>query len=79
MEEIWKDAKGYEGLYQVSNLGRAKSLPKYVIREKNGKWLQPEKILKPSVTLNKYAHITFYKNQKPKRMLLHRVIAINFL
>ena len=26
MEEIWKDIKGYEGLYQVSNLGRVKSL-----------------------------------------------------
>ena len=26
MEEIWKDIKGYEGLYQVSNLGRIKSL-----------------------------------------------------
>lgn len=25
MEEIWRDAKGYEGLYQVSNLGRVKS------------------------------------------------------
>ena len=27
MQEIWKDIKGYEGLYQVSNLGRVKSLP----------------------------------------------------
>ena len=26
MEEVWKDIKGYEGLYQVSNLGRVKSL-----------------------------------------------------
>ena len=28
MKEIWKDIKGYEGLYQISNLGRIKSLPK---------------------------------------------------
>ena len=28
MEEVWKDIKGYEGLYQVSNFGRIKSLPK---------------------------------------------------
>lgn len=28
MEEIWKDIEGYEGLYQVSNLGRVKSLPR---------------------------------------------------
>ena len=30
MEEIWKDIKGYEGLYQVSNLGRIKSLKRKV-------------------------------------------------
>ena len=29
MKEIWKDIKGYEGLYQVSNLGRVKSLERY--------------------------------------------------
>ena len=29
MDEIWKDIEGYEGLYQVSNLGRVKALPKY--------------------------------------------------
>lgn len=28
MQEIWRDVKGYEGLYQVSNLGRVKSLKK---------------------------------------------------
>lgn len=30
MEEVWKDIKGYEGYYQVSNLGRVKSLDRYV-------------------------------------------------
>ena len=34
MDEIWKDIEGYEGLYQVSNLGRVKALPKYCF---NGK------------------------------------------
>ena len=33
--EIWKDIKGYEGLYQVSNLGRVRSLDRY--REFNNK------------------------------------------
>ena len=37
--EIWKDIKGYEGLYQISNLGRVKSLPR------NGTILE-ERILK---------------------------------
>ena len=37
IKEIWKDIEGYENLYQVSNLGRVKSLPKKVINPKGGK------------------------------------------
>ena len=37
MQEIWKDIKDYEGLYQVSNLGRVKSLKKTIIRNNNYK------------------------------------------
>ena len=35
MKEIWKDIEGYEGLYQVSNFGRVKSLDRYVLRNGN--------------------------------------------
>lgn len=48
--EIWKDIKGYEGLYQVSNLGKVKSIEKDIIRVRNGKEIIthiPEKILYP--------------------------------
>jgi hypothetical protein len=38
MEEVWKDIKGYEGLYQVSNLGR--------VRNKQRKYLKEIKIYK---------------------------------
>ena len=34
MEEIWEDIEGYEGLYQVSNLGRIRSLNRIVPRNK---------------------------------------------
>lgn len=44
MKEIWKDIKGYEGLYQVSNLGRIKSLKRYRKNNKSG-YVQEEKIL----------------------------------
>lgn len=33
MDEIWKDIKGYEGLYQVSNLGRVRSLDKIIVEQ----------------------------------------------
>ena len=37
MEEIWKDIKGYEGLYQVSNLGRIKKQAQAITYIRNGK------------------------------------------
>lgn len=46
MEEIWKDIVGYEGLYQVSNCGRVKSLSRYMNNKNGGKSLLKERILK---------------------------------
>ena len=52
--EIWKQIKGYEGIYQVSNYGRVKSLERFV--KTNGSGVRPirERILKPRVTKNGY-------------------------
>lgn len=44
-EEVWKDIEGYEGRYQVSNLGRVKSLKRHTVNNTNNK----DRILKPSV------------------------------
>ena len=35
MEEIWKDVKGYEGLYQVSNMGRVRNISQENIHQEN--------------------------------------------
>lgn len=76
--EIFKDIKGYEGLYQVSNLGRVKSLDKKVF---NGLsyWLMRGKILKQNACFKGYKRVTIYKNKKPKTFLVHRLIAMAFL
>ena len=71
MEEIWKDIKGYEGLYQISNLGRAKSL-----KRKN---VLKEKILKPYVHTQGYLQFSFYKNKKCIKYLVHRLVAEAFI
>lgn len=75
--EIWKDIKGYEGLYQVSNLGRVKSLEKYV---SNGYSLVllNERILKPCKQQNGYMTIGLYKNKTYKRKLIHRLVWESF-
>ena len=51
MEEVWKDVVGYEGLYQVSNLGRVKSFKRKVVA-----------ILKPNFTKKRYTSVDLQKN-----------------
>lgn len=75
MKEIWKDVVGYEGLYQVSNLGRVKSIKTW-----NGyEHLDEEKIMKPYKTKRGYESIGFTKNSKTKTHRLHRVVANAFI
>ena len=68
MEEIWKDKKDYEGHYQVSNLGRVKSI-------KFGK----EIILKQSQCMNGYYYVCLSKNGILKRYSVHRLVAEAFI
>lgn len=69
MEEIWKDIPEYEGLYQVSNLGRIKSLQNY--RGKGN-------ILKQRIKKGYYT-IGLRKNAKRKWYLTHRLVAQAFI
>ena len=75
MEEIWKDIKDYEGLYQVSNKGRVKSLARYDLR---GNFRQ-EKFLKPHKTDNGYLQVSLYNNRKRKRFMVHVLVANAFI
>lgn len=72
MREIWKDIKGYEELYQVSNLGRVKSLPNRYYRKEG-------KILTNKVTANGYCHLRLSKNGVAKNYLVHRLVAQAFI
>lgn len=71
MEEIWKDIKGYEGLYQVSNLGRVKSL--------NYNHTGKEKILMNIKHKTNYLSVTLVKNKIKKQKLVHRLVAEAFI
>ena len=83
MEEIWKDIKGYEGLYQVSNLGRVKRLP-YVIEliTSKGNFIKKsykESILKCSLARNGYKRVTLRKNSVAQYKHVHRIVAESFI
>jgi hypothetical protein len=67
MKEQWKDIDGFEGIYQVSDLGRVKSN-------------YSKKILKCSNIGNSgYAFVNLYKDKKPKNRMIHQLVAIAFL
>jgi hypothetical protein len=76
MTETFKDIVGYEGLYQISDLGNVKSLPK---GDGNG---NRERILKPEINKKNhtnYHRVTLSKNCSTKRFLVHRLVAEHFI
>ena len=76
MNEIWKDIKGYEGKYQVSNLGRVKSLQRW----SGTKYYDREKILSSCINKhNGYAYVYLMKNNKAKNVRVHRLVAEAFI
>jgi len=74
IQEIFKDIPNYEGLYQVSNLGRVKSLDRLSISESRikGKHLKPQKG-------KQYYHVELYKYGKGKTRTIHQLVAESFL
>lgn len=72
MEE-WKPIKGYEGLYEVSNLGRVKSLGKGKNRNSKGR------ILKAHKSSKDYLYARLCKEGKTKSYYVHRLVAIAFV
>jgi hypothetical protein len=77
--EIFKDIPGYEGLYQVSNLGNVKSLERIAIRQKKGNCIVKERILKPANNGHGYYHVVLFKDGKRKTMTIHIIVARAFL
>lgn len=83
MDEIWKDVKDYEGYYQVSNLGRVRSLTRdYEVTTKLGykkRIYSKGRIRIPQKYTNGYLFVSLSKNNKIKQIMIHRLVAIAFL
>lgn len=74
MIEIWKNIKGYEGMYQVSNLGNVKSLERNRIGKGNSLVIVPKKNIKPKKIKSGYLIVHLYKNGKGKYYYVHRLV-----
>ena len=83
MTEIYKDVPGFEGLYQVSNLGNVKSLERKFWREtvkRNAHWITlNEKMLSPQKDAVGYLHVRLAKNKKYTLWKVHQLVAATFL
>lgn len=79
INEEWRDIDGYEGLYQVSNFGKIKSLSR--IKRNKGKYdfTTNEKIIKSNYSTYRYFQITLRKNNKTQTYKVHRLVAIAFI
>ena len=72
--EKWRPIEGYEGLYLVSDLGDVKSLGRKVYYR-----ITKDKILKPLKDNKGYVRVALWRNNKPKYIFIHRLVAQAFI
>ena len=84
MNEVWKDIEGYEGLYQVSNLGRVRSLGRDIVRRTRYGTMAPYhisgRVLKPLHSQGDYCYVhLFDKDGTSTNHKVHRLVAKAFV
>lgn len=83
MDEIWKDIKNFEGLYQVSSLGRYRSLDRYIVCKNRwgelSEFYRPGQIMKCSLNNKGYCIAHLSNHNKSTTVLLHRLVAETFI
>lgn len=79
MQEEFRDIPGYEGIYQVSDLGNVKSLPRIVLKKGKYPFVCKEKILKYKIGQTGYYELNLYKDKKKKTFTVHQLVAMAFL
>lgn len=77
--EIWEDIDNYVGFYQVSNLGRVRSIDRIVKHWKYGVCLRKGKILKQLTNTFNYKFVILYKDGKTKHHRVNRLVAQAFI
>lgn len=78
-EERWLPVAGFEGLYEVSDQGRVKSLKRLVKRKTKGDYIVKERILKPFTRGDGYVFVPLSKNGTRCTKSVHRLVAEAFI
>ena len=79
MEEIWKDVEGYEGLYQVSNEGRVKSLDRRVAARNDSTMFKKGVLMTLQTTHKGYYGVVLQKEGVKRTHQVHRLVATAFI
>ncbi|HIS18358.1 MAG TPA: HNH endonuclease [Candidatus Coprovivens excrementavium] len=79
MSEVWKDISGYEGLYQVSDLGNVKSLDRISVSSDNKVRNLKGLMLKQPLNVNGIPYVTLSKNGKRQKHTTHKIVALTFI
>lgn len=77
--EIWKDIKDYECYYQISNMGRVKTLKRYAINKLGNNILVKNIIRKQWTHSVGYLNVWLKKNGNKKQFFVHRLVAMEFI
>ncbi len=75
MEEIWKDVEGYEGLYQISNLGNVKSLERTIVKSYGTIQVRHERIMAKRESADGYYIAKFNVDKRSKCVAIHILVA----
>ena len=78
MAEEWRDIKGYEGYYQVSNMGRVRSLDRIVKSRPGRTRIARGRVMSPGYCCG-YLKVVLYKDKKYRNALIHRLVAEAFI
>lgn len=78
-EEIWTAIVGFEGIYQVSNFGRVRSLSRRIKTHGASYRYTKEKLMKIHHFDTGYCYVVLSKDGRSKNVLLHRLVAMHFI
>jgi len=77
--EVWKFISGYEGMYQVSSLGRVRSVDRSMVLPSGKIRRDPGRYIKTTIHPKGYHYVVMSRDGFTKRFLLHRIVAQTFI
>lgn len=78
-KEIWRPVVDYEGFYEVSSIGRVKSLSRLVTQKSGQKYMIGERILHPGIQNKGYEFVCLCRNGITKLKLVHQLVGVAFI